>query len=93
MDNNWLTILITVYSLLLHLEVVLFLGLSAIMFPWRMLKGGQWGRQMLSLTAVKVGYVPLTSLCQVCIVMLILWLQMNLDHRILLPLESVSSVQ
>ena len=52
---------------------------------------GQWSRGVSALTAVIMGSVPLASLPPICIVMLILWLIMNLDHQILPLLESVSS--
>ena len=53
---------------------------------------GQWSMGVSVLTAVVMGHVPLASLPPICIVMLILWLQMNLEHQIQLLLESVSSV-
>ena len=52
---------------------------------------GQWSRGVLALTAVIMGSVPLVSPPQVKFVILVSWLLMNLDHRIMLLLEFVSS--
>ena len=53
---------------------------------------GQWSGGELALMSVLMGSVPLASLLQVYIVLLMSWLLMNLDHQIMLLLESVSSV-
>ena len=84
---------ITLCSPMLHLEGVLFLGLLTILLSWRTLMEVQWRRGALALMSVLMGSVPLASLAQVYIVLLMSWLLMNLDHQIMLLLESVSSVR